>query len=205
MNAPEPASSCPITWNPHIISLDRFAVFAGYLADLYSDVAVPYVMSASWRFDRANEPPGSPTVRAIRMNSPLIAELLSPVNEAGVLALGVVGYILRHPETLGGWVGRVRKAWYESRMQAVEARQAYDRVAHLPDQQEYLRGLAPITAEGQPIERFISVADITGYPQPRPNTVSESRPDRVDGPPQSEIGGIDGPDKWLGGPGRGFG
>ena len=219
MNAPRPANTCTITWNPLVVNLDQFAVFVDYLADLYSDVAVPYVIDASWHSARPGELPDPPRLIAIRMNSPLIAELLSPENEVGVLALGVVGYILKHPETLGGWVGRARTAWYETRRRAAQARQEYqdelaqlreeqeylNALAQLPKQQEYLRSLAPITAEGPSIEHFTSTAEVTDYPQPSPDTVREPRPDRAEEPPHPGIGRFGGPDTWPGGPGHGRG
>ena len=78
------------------VNLDEFVVFFNYLVDLYRYIAVPYMMNASWQPVRSSEPPSFPRLVAIRRGSPLIAELLSPVSEVGALALGVVGYVLKH-------------------------------------------------------------------------------------------------------------
>jgi hypothetical protein len=109
-----------------VLNLDELVVFTSYLADLHSELAAPYVTTQFRQSFESEEDPGSPQVAYIRMGSPLIAALISGSgNGLGVLALGMVGYLLKHPETLGGWLSRVRAATYRDRIEALEQRSEY--------------------------------------------------------------------------------
>jgi hypothetical protein len=94
-------SSCKIIWQPSSLSLDEFAAFTDFLADLYTDIAVPNTANVFPQLAQSGELPSSPQVESIQMSSPLIAGLFS-VDPLGILALGTAGYMLKHPEALGG-------------------------------------------------------------------------------------------------------
>ena len=147
MVTPEREDSCIIKWDPQVLNLDELTVFISYIADLHSEVAVPYVTTQFSQSVESQEAPASPQVAYIRMESPLIAELISSSgNGLGVLALGMVGYLIKHPENLGGWLSRVRTASYRHRIEALEQRA------------EYLRTRAAIEVQGRPIGRFENAA-----------------------------------------------
>jgi hypothetical protein len=131
-----------ISWNPVDISLADLKILTAYVADIDDEAAQP------WAINQLGSAPGSPLVIAIRMGSPLIAEITSHVDgTAGVLTLGAVGYFIKHPEVLGGWIARFRGASYR------------DRTQFLIEKSEYLRMKAEIEAYGEPILAFESAAE----------------------------------------------
>src|SRR5262249_41603818 len=87
-----------------------------------------------------------PLVASVRMGSPLITELFagSP-DEWGIVALGMVGYLVRNPGRLATIWPRIREDWYRSKAKALEA------------QLEYLTAQGRLEAAGDPIERYESV------------------------------------------------
>ena len=163
MATDDPLNSLTINWNPIDISLTDLKILTAYVADIYEEAAQP------WASNKLSSVPGSPLVTAIRMESPLIAEIASHVGDgpAGVLTLGAIGYFIKHPEVLGGWVARFRGASYRDRTQA------------LREKGEYLREKAEIAAHGDPIEVFEGAAApdlqmISTSPAPDLGTVPDS-------------------------------
>jgi hypothetical protein len=142
MATTERPNSITISWDPTDISLADLKILTAYVADIDDEAAQP------WAINQRGSAPGSPLVTTIRMGSPLIAEIVSHVENgtAGVLTLGAVGYFIKHPEALGGWVARFRGASYRDRTQA------------LIEKGEYLRTKAEIEAYGEPILEFQSAA-----------------------------------------------
>jgi hypothetical protein len=132
------ANSLTISWNPSDISLADLKILTAYVADIDDQAARP------WAISKLGSAPSSPLVTAIRMGSPLIAEIASNVHDGtvGVLTLGAVGYLIKHPEKLGGWVARFRAASYRDQRQK------------LIEKSEYLRTKAELEAYGGPILQF---------------------------------------------------
>jgi hypothetical protein len=59
------------------------------------------------------------------MESPLAIQLIANSgNELSILALGMLGYLLKHPELLGGWMAQIRTARFRHRKEALEAQAA---------------------------------------------------------------------------------
>jgi hypothetical protein len=143
MTTPEDEISCVITWNPRRIRLDELAVLTSMLADLHAEIAAPYVTSELARPAEPDVILSSPQVASLRMGSPLITELLagSP-NEWGIVALGMVGYILRNPGQLVTIWPRMQAARYRSKAKVLEA------------QLEYISAQGRLEAEGRPIEIY---------------------------------------------------
>lgn len=142
MTTPEREASCTFIWSPHVINLDELAVFTSLLADLHSELAAPYVASelvGPTEF----ELPTSPLVTSLRMGSPIISELTagSP-DEWLILALGVVGYILKHPDRLGSFWPKIKEGWYRGEERALEARL------------RFIEARGSLEARGRPIERY---------------------------------------------------
>jgi hypothetical protein len=135
-------NSITISWDPVSISLADLKILTAYVADIDEEAAQP------WAATQPGSAPGSPLVATVRMGSPFIAEIVSHLENdtTGVLALGAVGYFIKHPEVLGGWVARLRGASYRDRTQT------------LKDKGEYLRTKAEIEAHGEPILEFERVA-----------------------------------------------
>jgi hypothetical protein len=164
MVTPEREDSCIIEWNPQVLNLDELAVFTSYLADLYAQVAAPYVTEEFGQLFQSQGDLVSPRVSYIRMNSPLIAELVSDSGGGlGVLALGMVAYMIKHPETLGGWLSRVRSTSYR------------DHIVALEEKNRYLRTKAAIEVESRAIERFeIAVREAPDSPGEAPRSPGEA-------------------------------
>jgi hypothetical protein len=121
-----PEDSFTITWNPHRLTLNDLAQLTSLLLDLHNEVAVPYVITQS---DSNEDLPKSPLVTSIHMGSPLIAQLLAGPGEIAIASLGMVGYILRNPDKLGGFLPAVRASWHranriaeEEKIQRIEVR-----------------------------------------------------------------------------------
>lgn len=136
------ADSCTFTWNSRTLTLGDLESFTSLLVNLHDDVAVPYVTSEFYQV--GPNVPGLPSVRvnSISMGSPLIIELLTGPSEVAVLALGMVGYVLRNPARLGEFIPRVREGWYRGNREALEQKS------------EYARTKGRVRAEGRPIETF---------------------------------------------------
>jgi hypothetical protein len=60
----------------------------------------------------------TPAVRRVSMGSPLTIELIGS---------GLTGalFLLKHPESIGGWLPRVRESWFNARAAADRARENY--------------------------------------------------------------------------------
>jgi hypothetical protein len=148
MTTPDSENSCRITWNPSELDIDELVVLTSYISDLHSEVAVPYAVTqvlSSTDYTGGSSPTLPPPPRLVycQMGSPLIADLMSiPDNGVSLMALGLLGYILKHPETLGGWFSRVRGASYRSRESALKAKA------------DYLRAKADFEVQGRPVELF---------------------------------------------------
>jgi hypothetical protein len=201
MVTPEREDSCIIEWNPQVLNLDDLVVFTSYLADLYAEVAAPYVTAEFRQLFQSQGVLVSPRVSYIRMNSPLIAELVSdPGGGLGVLALGMVAYMIKHPETLGGWISRLRRASYR------------DRILALEEKDRYLRTKAAIEVESRAIERFeVAVREAPGSPGEAPGSPGEApgspgeAPRFTRGSPPVHQGKPPGsPGQGPGSPGQGF-
>jgi hypothetical protein len=107
MLPPEPENSCVITWNPEELTLDGLAKFVSLLIELHSKVAVPYTIEELYPDSNVIEL-APLKVASMHMGSPLITELLSGPSAIDITALGMVGYALKYPERLGGFLERVR-------------------------------------------------------------------------------------------------
>jgi hypothetical protein len=139
---------CRIIWNPSELDLDELVVLTSYVADLHNDVALPYALTRMSSLTQYTDGSGltlppPPRLVYCHLGSPLIADLVSvPGNSLSLLALGMLGYILKHPEMLGGWLSRVRGASYRSREVALKARA------------DYLNAKASFDVQGRPVEVF---------------------------------------------------
>lgn len=129
---------CTITWNPSEVNVIDLAMLASYIAEVDREVVRPFV---SERFRSETRPL---QVSYIMMASPLVIDIVASASDgaAGVLALGVFGFILRHPESIGGWIGRFRTSMYRNQREA------------LIEKSDYLRTRAQLEARGEPIIRF---------------------------------------------------
>jgi hypothetical protein len=138
MSTTDRPNSITIRWDPINISLADLKILTAYVADIDEEAAQP------WAVNQLGSAPGSPLVAIIRMGSPLIAEIVSHLENdtRGILTLGAVGYFIKHPELLGGWVARLRGASYQGRTQ------------ELIEKREYLRTKAEIEVYGEPILEF---------------------------------------------------
>lgn len=138
---------CRITWNPSELDLDELVVLTSYIADVHNEIALPYALrelsSSAHYMDVSSLPlPPPPRLVYCQMGSPLIAHLMSTPDSVGVLALGLLGYVLKHPETLGGWWSRVRGASYRSRASTLKAKA------------DYLNEKATFEVQGRPVDVF---------------------------------------------------
>lgn len=154
MTNPDTENLCRIAWNPSELDLDELVVLTSYIADLHYDVAVPYALtqlssSTHYLSESSLTPPPPPRLVYCQMGSPLVADLMSiPGNSVSLMALGMLGYLLKHPELLGGWFSRVRGASYQSRESALKAKA------------DYLHTKADFEVQGRPVEMFeMSIAE----------------------------------------------
>lgn len=125
-----------------MLTIDDLAAFAAMLVDLYRGVAVPYVTSELYQSGSNVNMPEVPSVASIQMASPLVSQIAAGSN--GIVALGLVGYILRNPERLGEFLPRIQEAWYNSRASAQEAKENLQR----------LNARGRFEASGTPIRAF---------------------------------------------------
>ncbi|MFI6482694.1 hypothetical protein ACIBH1_32510 [Nonomuraea sp. NPDC050663] len=64
-------------------------------------------------------------VRRIAMNSPLVVDLLiAGISSAGVAT--AAAYIFKNPDKIGSWFPSLQTAWYNGRVEAEKAKQAYE-------------------------------------------------------------------------------
>lgn len=160
--------SCTLTWNPRGITLNDLAIFASLIADLHSDVAIPYVTEELYQPGSNVVLPTPPLVSTIRMSSPLVIELVSGPSGIGAVTLGMVAYILKHPERLGGFITQVRKSWHDGNREA-EAAKLRRAEARL----RYVETRARVQTRGRVLQRFdrelSRTRDRTRRPYPRRN------------------------------------
>jgi hypothetical protein len=134
------AGECELIWNPPNLTLDDLAKFMSLVAELYTEVAVPYVTDELFQPGSNVVPSESPLVASVRMGSPLVTQLLAGPN--GILSLGMVGFILKNPKLLARFLPRFQGTWHEERQIAMEKKF------------RYIDARDRIEARGQPIERF---------------------------------------------------
>lgn len=153
MTIPDQESLCTITWGPRQITLDELAMLTSLLANLHADVAIPYVTSELGPEVGSSTIPPSPLVASVRINSPLIAELLAGSQDEGlILALGMVCYLLKHPDRFGAFLPAIKAAWYEGRTKAWQAR--LELIREQQKQISYIKEKGRLEAEGRPLEEF---------------------------------------------------
>jgi hypothetical protein len=150
----ENENQCWISWAPDEIAINDLALFTSYLADVHIE-AVEYLTTQH----EYQLPPGEtipyPQVARMGKASPLVVELVSysETGGLGLLALGMLGYLVRHPEAVGGWLSRARVASYVGRKDALEAKESY------------LQAKARIESGGRAIdtfEHYIETGEIRG-------------------------------------------
>lgn len=149
MVVPERDDACVISWNPPTLSLNELAKFTSFLDDLYAQVAAPWVAQELGESSKGSVIPGAPKITRIQMGSPLAIQLIANSgNELSILALGMLGYLLKHPELLGGWMAQIRTARFRHRKEALEAQAALQKCL------KELNDKAEIQVHGPPIITF---------------------------------------------------
>jgi|HubBroStandDraft_1064217.scaffolds.fasta_scaffold257291_1 hypothetical protein len=149
MDVSESEGSCTITWNPHSLTLDDLAKLTSLLADLHSEVAVPYVIEDFTQPGSNVVPPKSPLVASIRMGSPLVAELLSGRDDLAIAAVGMVGWILKNPDKLAGFLPVLRSTWHRENRIAEE-----EKFQRTEEGLWYVESRARVQTRGRSIQRF---------------------------------------------------
>jgi hypothetical protein len=131
--------SCIIKWAPSEITIYDLEALSSYITGMHEQ-AVPLLESTQSGY----VPISPPRVASISMRSPFSAEIVASLGDStsGLLALGLLGYMLKHPEAIGGWLPRVGDAWYQQRTSALIAKA------------EYLNAKAELEIDGQPINTF---------------------------------------------------
>src|ERR1039457_2064671 len=140
MNVSGREDSCTITWNPSDITLDDLARFTSLLFELHNEVAVPYVTDGLYQAGSNLVQPRSPLVASISMGSPLVTQLLA--GSGGVVSLGMVGFILKNPDKLGGFLPGISESWYKGKSKSLEAKL------------QYVESRARVDTRGVPIRKF---------------------------------------------------
>jgi hypothetical protein len=135
--------SCELIWNPRDLTLDDLAKFMSLIAELYSQVAVPYVTDELFQPGSNVVPPEAPLVASISMGSPLVTQLLA--GSGGVLPLGMVAYVLKYPDRLADFLPVIRQRWYRGNRIALE------------EKFKYIETRDRIQARGRSIDRFEGV------------------------------------------------
>jgi hypothetical protein len=135
MSIVDSSNPCKVVWAPGEVSLNDLAIFTSYMAEIESELAWPFAT------ERSGTAPGSFRVSYIMLASPLILNVVSHAGE-GVTALGVLSYILKHPEEIGGWIGKFRTSMSNNQKDALIAKA------------EYLRTKSEIEVSGEPLIRF---------------------------------------------------
>ena len=130
--------SCRIMWDPGRVSLADLSVLTSYMVDVYTDLARPVIA------EQYGSHPSALEVNSIGMASPLSIEVVTQFGDPviGALTLGAFGYIVKHPEAIGGWLGRLQVGWYGQRRDA------------LLEKDRYLRAKAELTVQGEPVLAF---------------------------------------------------
>jgi len=150
MDASERERSRRIEWDPRDLRLNDLTIFTSLLLDLYSNVAVPYVLTEDQSGSNV-APPESPRVISIRMGSSLVIELLSEPSGIAIAALGVFEIILKHPDRLGEFLPKVREYWYRGNIEADEQKQL---LKDMRIKFDHVKSRAPvIITEGPAVER----------------------------------------------------
>jgi hypothetical protein len=136
----DPQEELEIIWSPSGMTLDDLEQFTSLLVELHNEVAVPYVTEELYGPGSNIVTPESPRVISISLGSPLVIHLLA--ESGGVAILGMVGYILRHPDRLGGFLPSVIESWHRGWERALEAK-----ITHI-------RAIGELNAQGLPIQTF---------------------------------------------------
>lgn len=140
MAASEREDSCTITWNPSGLTLEDLARFVSLLFELHNDVCVPYVTEELYAPGSNIVLSESPRVASMSMGSPLVTQLLA--GSGGVVSLGMVGFILKNPDKLGGFLPGIKESWYRGNRKALEAKL------------QYVEARGRVNTRGRPIGRF---------------------------------------------------
>jgi hypothetical protein len=140
MDASGREDSCTFTWNPSRLTLDDLARFTSLLLELHNEVAVPFVTEEFHQVGSNVTLPESPRVARISMGSPLVTQLLA--GSGGIVSLGMVGFVLKNPDKLGGFLPGISESWYRGKRKALEARL------------EYVEARGKIDTRGAPIRSF---------------------------------------------------
>jgi hypothetical protein len=158
-DSPKDAGECELIWNPRNLTLDDLAKFMSLIAELYSEVAVPYVTHELFQPGSNVVPSESPFVASVRTSSPLVIELIS--GSGGVLPLGMVAYILKNPGRVGDFLPVIRQRWHRGNRIALE------------EKLQYIEARDRVQARGRSIERFEGV-----YRSRAPRPTRARRPGR---------------------------
>jgi hypothetical protein len=87
-------------------------------------IAVPFPNIYYKRIFARNYTSYAPSVVSLRMESPLVLDLLT--NITGVGGVGAAAaYLLKHPDEVGSWLPRVRGSWHEAQARADQAKEAH--------------------------------------------------------------------------------
>jgi hypothetical protein len=143
MDVSSRGDSCELVWNPRDLTLDDLAKFMSLIAELHSEVAVPYVTDELFSPGSNVVPSEPPLVASISMGSPLVTQLLA--GAGGVLPLGMVAYILKNPDRLADFLPVLRQRWHRGNRIALE------------EKLQYIETRDRIQARGRSIERFEGV------------------------------------------------
>lgn len=158
----EQDNTCIIVWSPSELRITDLAAFSSLLADLYLGVAAPYVTSELYQPGANVATPDLPQVTRLQMASPLVTELIA--GSHGIVSLGLLGYLLKHPERIGEFLPGVQRGWYNSRVSAEEARSNLERLSNK----------SRFNVEGRPIRSFEQAY------QRRSRRLGRNRPDAPD-------------------------
>ena len=152
MDLSERKDICIVVWNPPAVTINDLAIYAALLAGLHRDVAIPYMSSELYQDGSNIAIPAPPIVTSLHLGSPLVTELLagSP-NEWGIVALGLVGFLLKNPDRLGAFLNRIGEAWYQSKSDKRIAKSEY---VILEESLRKLGKKSPFDVQGHPIRRF---------------------------------------------------
>src|ERR1700683_3460539 len=119
MTIPERDDSCTIIWNPIGMTLEDVTAFMSLLHDLHANVAVPYVTGKLYGTGSNVVSPKSPRVAHISMGSPLVTQFLAG-SGGGIVSLGMVGFILKNPGRLGGFLPGISEGGHRGKAKARE-------------------------------------------------------------------------------------
>jgi hypothetical protein len=153
--SPERDDLCAVVWNPPMLSLGDLTECLSVQSDLYTEVVRPYVASELYDQPRIALP-SFPVVSSLRMSSPLIIEFISgSSSDTGIVALGMLAYILKNAERLATLRTRIRAA--QNREQAELELSMLARLNvhdELNNRLKELEAKSSFQVSGRPIERF---------------------------------------------------